>query len=172
MLRPAEASRLSVIVLEHGAQWPDAVRRARERTENAVIVAQLAEESPRELVARVAARLNRAGEGQLEVAVLGTSGRSDPESLEARAAVGALLLGAMPRELGGELVLTASETCGAERRAQLFALAEKLVDAHGDASVFVRLELGATDFTTASRHAGLRSRLPRLGALSRGSTLV
>lgn len=128
---------VSLVVMEAGAGWPDLA--GAHHAPNAVVEAQLANESPPDFQARVAHRMGSL-DGPLAFGLIATNGNMDPDSVDARSRIARAACAQMASAEGGELLLVADETAADDVRHGLMALAGELV---GD-NVSVRVRFPQT----------------------------
>ncbi len=132
-----DETRVSLVVMEAGAGWPEMA--GGHHAPNSVIEAQLPSEAPDHFLTRVKHRMETL-DGPIAFGLIATNGNMDPESVDMRARIARATCSQMASAEGGELLLVADESAADNVRHGLMALAGELV---GD-NVSVRVRFPQT----------------------------
>lgn len=135
-----DETRVSLVVMEVGAGWPELD--GAQHAPNSVVEAQLAGEAPEEFAARVLHRIESL-DGPIVFGLVASNGNMDPASLRARKDVASAACRHMAAAEGGELLLVADESAADTVRHGLMELAGALCGVAGD-GVAVRVRFPET----------------------------
>ncbi len=141
-------SEITVVVMEHGAPWPECVRSFRRTTPDTVVIAQADDEDPAQLARRVRDRLaSLTREGRpVRAGVVAVSRRADSTVFEARTQLARLLLRALNgTSAEGTLWLCGSPALPDAARHHLIALAGTLTSQLGGSGVSIAIRFGASE---------------------------
>jgi hypothetical protein len=137
----SDETRVSLIVMEAGAGWPEMT--GAHHAPNSVVEAQLAGEAPEDFAARVKHRMSSL-DGPIVFGLIATNGNMDPAALELREDIARAACRHMASAEGGELLLVADESVADGVRHGLMALAGALCGELAGDNVSVRVRFPET----------------------------